>query len=210
MIELNLLPKEFRKKKQASNQLTEIPVVVISACIVVFVVLIHILLVFFDARNNAVLKKLEQRWDQIQPQSKETEELSRNIVSIEKKVIAIREIAKPGFSWARVLSGLNESIIDDIWLSGFDLSFSRGKGSAQDLPSAVNLTGYAFSETEKATSRVAKFIASLKNNEDFSRYFEDIEVQNIRNTEFAKTEVMIFRLICRVKSIDIVSIKGEK
>ncbi len=83
-------------------------------------------------------------------------------------------------------------------------------GMARGLPVSLDITGYALGESEVATSRVAKFIASLRKNRHFVLYFDDIELDDLRNEGVAKEEAMRFKLECRFKKIGKVSVDGTE
>ncbi len=70
------------------------------------------------------------------------------------------------------------------------------------LQGAVSLTimGNALGKSQEATSVVAKFINSLKTNKNFSRYFDEVELENMNSGSVAGEEVMIFKLECESKA----------
>jgi len=201
MIELNLLPKELRtKKKRRSTVKTHVVSVwAIVAGLAAAIVLTHLLLVLLVRINTDLSKTLEDKWQQIQPQRKRTEKLTAEISALERRVMAIREIAKPGLNWTKLLSGLNQAVIPNIWLSGLKLKFSDSAGE-KDLPSTLYINGYALGKSEEATAYVGKFITSLKETKDFSGYFDVIELQDMKNRNITGEEVMLFRMNCRFKS----------
>jgi cell division protein FtsB len=201
MIELNLLPRELRTKKKrlSTVKMHVVSVGAIVAGLAIVVVLTHLLLVLLVRINTDLSKTLEEKWQQIQPQRKRTEKLTAEISSLEKRVMAIREIAKPGLNWTKLLSGLNQAVRQNIWLSGLKLKFSDTAGE-KDLPSTLHITGYALGKSEEATAYVGKFITSLKETKDFSEHFDVIELQDMKNRDIAGEEVMLFRMNCRFKS----------
>ena len=116
---------------------------------------------------------------------------------------AIRKIAKPGISWAKILSGLNQAMIPNAWLSDFKLTFKTGgkrKGDEIGAPISLDLTGYAVGRSEVAMPTVGRFMESLKENKDFVEYFSEIELEDIRNYVISGEEVMLFKLVCEFKT----------
>jgi hypothetical protein len=137
----------------------------------------------------------------MQPQREKTDNIAKEINALDKRVEAMRKISKPDLEWARLLGGLNQAVIANVWLSEFQVRTSRigeSKGG-MDIPVSLDLTGYALGKSEIAMSTVGKFMESLKRSKDFSGYFEEIELQNIRNAMISGDEVMMFKLICRFK-----------
>ncbi len=193
MIELNLLPQELRnKKKDLFQGLPDIPLIPICVSVLVVLFTIHGALVFTTATNGKLLKKLETKWAEIQPDEKKTNEIAAETSLLEKKAAALREIAMPNISWAGLLKGLNKAIIANVWL--FELKLTG------DSPLVLEVSGYALGKSEKATSVAAKFITSLEMSKDFSDYFERIELENMQNSEFDGEECMTFKLVCVFKS----------
>ncbi|MFH1552650.1 MAG: hypothetical protein ABID83_03310 [Candidatus Omnitrophota bacterium] len=202
MIELNLLPKELRKKKKPPAQLPRIPVLPIAAGVAVVLVVMHILFVLFVMNNNRLSRTLKAKWEQIQPEREKTESIARETNALQRRITAVKEVSRPEISWARLLSGLSQAMIPNVWLSDFELKFDGRaynikKGS--ERPTTLILTGYALGKSEAATTAVAKLINSLKRDKDFSEYFADVELQDMRTHEIAGEEAMAFSLACDFK-----------
>ncbi|MFH1305874.1 MAG: hypothetical protein ABIH74_05700 [Candidatus Omnitrophota bacterium] len=213
MIELNLLPKELRKRKRQSVKMPKLPVLMLVIAVAAVIGVVQITLLVTLACKKRTLRRVEVQWEKMQPQREETERIAREIAALEKKVIAVRKIAKPQLNWTRLLSGLNQATISNIWLSEFELDFrdaagKKRKGVAE--PVTLSLTGYALGSGEEATSRVAKFITSLKSEKGFSDAFEDIELENMRSREVSGKEAMMFIISCRVKPVKTVPPPDDK
>jgi len=201
MIELNLLPKELRKKKKTQIEIPELPYLPIAGAILGVFFLVHIILFVLVGVNSRLVKHLEVKWDGMGPQREKTEELAVEINALEKRVNAVRKIVKPDLDWARLMSGLNDSVIAGVWLSEMSVTRKGAASAGRDgIPTALNISGYAVGRSEISMSVVGKFMESLKEDEDFYAYFEEIELQNIKNVTIAGEEVMMFRLICNLKS----------
>ena len=203
MIELNLLPKNLRRRKRRTStvQLPKIPVVPIALGVVAFLICAHILLVLLSFHSNAVYKRSVQTWKEMEPQRTATEEVINETAELDRKLNVIRGIAKPELDWARLLSGLNQAMMPSVWLATFDLVFAGNKKTSRltDIsgpPEFLELTGYGLGTSQEATSVVAKFINSLKGQNDFAEYFKEIELNNMRSGNVAGEEVMIFKLDC--------------
>lgn len=201
MIELNLLPKELRKKK-AKKQLPHIRIVPIAIAAAGAVVALYLVIAVFCVTNSLALKDLKAKLKEIQPQKEATERIATLTAELDKRVTSIRKIAKPRIAWARMMSGLNQAVIQGIWL--YEFRTMAGKGAQLDVNDAsslryLELSGYALGESERATALVAKFINSLKDSKDFSVYFEDIELQVIDSREVSGEKAMLFKLLCSFK-----------
>jgi hypothetical protein len=137
----------------------------------------------------------------------------REINGLENRLAAVRKIAKPDLDWARLLSGLNQAMIPNIWLYKFEPVFPKDRTRSSDpgrVPLGLELGGYALGTSGEATRNVGKFIKSLERYNDFFGYFDEIELENIRNQVIAGEEVMMFRLNCRFKPIELIAGEGKK
>lgn len=200
MIELNLLPKEMRRKKR-KMELPAIPFLQIAIGIVAVLVVCHILIVTLLFFRGGSLKKLKAEWESMQPQKEATDKVAKETNELEKRIAAIRKIAKPDISWTRLLSGLNQGMIPGIWLSNLNLKFQGRPYSPKTggNPTTLVLTGYALGKSEVGTASVARLINSLKRSKNFSEYFSEIELESMNAKEFQGEEAMFFRLECAFK-----------
>ena len=144
---------------------------------------------------------LTAKWDQMQPQKTKTDAIAKEINELQRRVEAIRKISKPDLDWARLMKGMNQAVIPNIWLSEFRVIYEkqRKKGPDEAPLESLDLTGYAVGKSEIAMSTVGKFMENLKRAANFSEYFGEIELQNIRNAMISGEEVMMFKLICKFK-----------
>ena len=213
MIELNLLPEELRKKKKHLAQMPRIPVLPVAAGVIGVLIVFHLLMVLLVKNKQDLSISLREKWDQLQPQREKTEKITEEIDRLRERIAAIKKIAKPDLDWSQLLTGLNQAMIPNVWLSDLELKF-QGKGMKRQkpggLPVALNITGYALGKSEEATSLVAKFITSLEKNKSFSVYFKGIELEDMRNLQIAGEEAMMFSLNCRFKTIETVPVEEKK
>ncbi len=197
MIELNLLPPELKKKKK-KKALPKIKALPITLGVIIALVFTHIILLFLVGNNVRLAHALGGKWDNMQPQREKTEKIIRQINYLDQKVAAVSKIAKPDLDWAKLLEGLNDAMVPNVWLSEFKPVYAKGaKAGNSYVPRSLDLTGYALGAD--ATAVVAKFINSLKKSAGFSGYFEEIVLQNMRSRQMAEEEVMMFKLTCQFK-----------
>ncbi|MGB3057506.1 MAG: hypothetical protein WBC16_05065, partial [Candidatus Omnitrophota bacterium] len=60
-----------------------------------------------------------------------------------------------------------------------------------------------------ALPNIGRFMESLKNIKDFSGYFREIELEDIRNYVISGEEVMMFKLVCHFKEIETVPVEKK-
>ncbi|MBF0217030.1 MAG: hypothetical protein HQL30_08570 [Candidatus Omnitrophica bacterium] len=196
MIELNLLPKELRKRKK--KLLPEIPILPIGASVLVVLIACNYFLSAVLKNKETAVLRAKKEWAVLEPQQKNAENLGKDVESIQKRLTAMERVTKPDLSWARLLSGLNSAVIPNVWLSVFESVQGGGSGNSGASGRAISLEGYALGKVE-ATSTVGKFIDSLKANPEFSDYFDEIKLDNMINKVVSGEEVMEFKLICRFR-----------
>jgi hypothetical protein len=206
MIELNLLPEKLRKKKKkkkSSVRLSGLPVIPGCLAAVGVLVALYLLLSLLNGINANLSVELTKKWEGMKPQREFVERVSVETRDLEKKLGSVEAIEGSGIDWTRLLMGLNEGFVSNIWLSNFRLDFGKDKllGAAGGArPKALELTGYALGRSETATLVVARFINSLKANGDFSSCIDDVELVEIKNVVISEEEAMQFKLICKFKA----------
>ncbi|MDD4956687.1 MAG: hypothetical protein PHH49_05415 [Candidatus Omnitrophica bacterium] len=212
MIEINLLPKELRKKRKEKEvkarptvrlTLPKIKAVPVVSLAVVVLILLHAGILFFAKSTGRTLDGLKSKWEQMEPQRAKIAKISSDTKLIEDKVRSLKSISRPQLNWTRILSGLNQSVISNVWLYELEVvskvSGAKGK-KLQGEPVSIDIKGYALGESDKATALVARFINSLKSNNKFAQYFDDIELDSINNSKITGQEVMRFQLDCKLKA----------
>ena len=215
MIELNLLPKELRNKKKKKRRdldltMPKIPAVLICICVLSFLIVLHVTLIFFVSNKTNLSNALKSQFDNALTQRKRAEKVNTQVETLQKKLDLVRKIIKPDISWTRLLNGLNQSVLSNMWISEVDVKFSSKQKRTQELPESLNIIGYSIGGSERATSSVAKFMVSLRNNPDFYGYFEEVELDSMKNRSYAGEEVMQFKLECSFKEREMVSFKDNK
>ena len=215
IIEINLLPEELRQRKNTSLEMPDIPLIPIAIGIAIVLVGIHLLSIFLVYNTQNLSSILQNKWEQMEPQRLKTEKVTIETNELRKKTESIRLIAQPQLNVTKLLDGLNRSMIPNIWLADMRMELieqktGKGKNISVSEDRLLDITGYALGRSEIATSNVAKFITSLKENENFSEYFDDIELDNMQNRNLLGEEVMRFKLSCKFKEKYLPEKKEEK
>jgi len=214
MIELNLLPQELRKKKRKKIELPEIPIIPIAIGFVGILVVIQLLILGLIFISNAQVGRLDKEWQGLAPKKSELDGIKQNISNTDKKIKAIEDLIEKRTSWSRIMNELSNSLTANIWLN--ELSYDervdvaasklRKRSSAKKSSSSkdkqsrtgiLRLSGSAAGRGEEATTYIARFITSLKDNEDFFEDFEDIELISIKKGSVAGQDVMNFIIACK-------------
>ena len=229
MIEINLLPEEFKRREPRFARLDlarfnagELPILKILAAAAGVPVIVSTALFLIGIYAKSNLSSLERTAREITPARKEAEVLQARVDTINKKVTAIDDLMVKRFGWAKKLDDLSGSVTPGIWLT--ELSYTEkmvdrsaplnatavkakpGSGAPKKNPPAAKtvvkhlvLSGYASGSGEDVTALVGKFIKSLKDNEDFYSDFGDIELGAIKRDKIEDQEVMNFKITCLFK-----------
>lgn len=200
MLEINLLPKELRRRRRDTGEAAKLMFFkALSVFIIVILVLVHGLMLFYQQGLRSDLEIIEEEYRALGSQREEVAAIADDIEELQTKVQAIRDIAGPEVQWADLLTGLNKAMIPNVWLSFIGNGESRTSGRvAQERADgrSISIRGYALGESEHATSLVAKFITSLQRENDFARFFKNIELDSMQSQRIEGDEVMMFVLKC--------------
>lgn len=191
MIEINLLPKELRKKKKVAFKMPEVNVKILPIGIGFFAILIltQLALGMAISSKTKAFESLNEEWNKIFPEKREVDALKKEVNEIERKVDIIDQLIVKRTLWSRKLSDLSNSMISGIWLT--KLSLQKNK--------QLNIEGNAYSSYGDETAVVGRFIKSLKENEDFFSDFSKIELGQIQRRSIKDAEVMRFVISCYFK-----------
>jgi len=229
MIEINLLPEEYRKKDAQAKRMDlakfnvqNLPLFKIAGAALAVMVAVPVLLFFIGLYARAHLSSMEKRYNQMAPAKVEADALKSEIEMVNKKMQAIDELMVKRFSWARKLNDLSDSVTPGIWLT--ELSYSeklterpvtinikgmkpKGQNDARKtvmekaLEKYLIISGYASGMGEDGTAAVGKFIKSLKDSSAFYSDFSGIELGAIKTDRIEDQEVMSFKITCMFKEM---------
>ncbi len=223
MIELNLLPREFKKNKRQLN-LPEIPLIPTAACIVGALILVQLFLGGLIFINKRQLAGMEKTWKALEPKKAELDKTKKEIASRARMTEAIDGLIEDQPDWARLLNELSNSMTPNIWLTelicgekskkhsmgspGTTRKMPVAKGPRGGVPAgAVKQTqpkfgtfvisGFAAGKGEETTANVARFIRALKENKNFFKDFSDVELVSMKKSVVEEQDVMNFTLACK-------------
>lgn len=204
MLEINLLPKEMRviKRQTVSDSVYFWPVVAVAVGVVGFLVFVYLLMGAISGAKFKAVERLETEWGSMMSRKLEFDKVSSEISELSKAVDSIREMSEPDVNWTMLLNGLGRAVTPGVWLSRLNL---EGQGRVFDYrdtnekPKGIVLTGHALGSSGVGTAEVAKFIASLKSTQDFEKFFQEIELVDMRAQPLLEHDTMFFRLKCDFK-----------
>ncbi|KPK99507.1 MAG: hypothetical protein AMJ90_09470 [candidate division Zixibacteria bacterium SM23_73_2] len=200
MIEINLLPKELRRKGKAFT-FTKAKFYFLIGCAGMALVLILLTVLQQGKVKNLDRRIIEAR--NRKSQLKETIQLVDALGDIKKKILdrmsVIENLDKDRSTWIEVAEDLSSRVPDNIWLSSFKETPPPAPGpkpaqedTLQNLEQTfvqenprVTIEGYAYSINNLAT-----FLTRLFR----SYHFQDIELAFIKAVEIDKQKVFSFQL----------------
>lgn len=213
MIEINLLPKELRKRKlELPNIFTHISFI----SVVAFILGIHLLLVIATTMKARKLDSYEKRWQEILPKKEEADKLKDELTEMRGKIDTVDSLVRGRISWAKKLSDLSDAIIHGVWLNRLWLerkivlekaeSTKSGEGGAgadaapkKVIVKTLHLNGSVIATGGEETAAIGRFIRGLKNNKGYFADFKEIEATSIQRSHLKDVEVMDFELLCYFK-----------
>jgi Tfp pilus assembly protein PilN len=199
MIEINLLPKELKRKGKGFAFGKSLVYLGATALILV------VLFVAVSILQSFKLKTLDKN---IAAAKKRTEELKKNIELVDalidlkgkllQRMSAIETLDKNRTTWVYILEDLSQRVPENLWLSvlreeeastvspkGTGADTTAPKVSLASLPRKMNMEGYAYS-----INSLALFLIELMKSD----YFKNMELQFIKKSETEKQKIFSFGL----------------
>ena len=182
MIEINLLPaKVMQRRKMWSFVIF----VAVSGLLVIFACIFF----FFSIKEEVKSAQIELAWvrervNEYQPMLKELQELKSKRLELVSRLSAIKDLVMGQLPWSLVLYEISKSLPDSIWLTELTKTI-------QGKEQVIAIQGYSLDETVD----IGRFVESLSR----SFLFEEIAVSNMSRSIIEETEVMDFRINCRLR-----------
>lgn len=183
MIEINLLPEQYRKKK--SNFSVKVNLGKYKTYIEKFIaapigilVLAVIMLVVYPGLQSKTLKRLDVRWKNVEKDYAEIDKLKSGQKRLQGLTDSISRITKDRIVWSEILNIVSDSLPPEIQLTELNSSTEEIK----DKPgmSALIISGIVpLYPGEKA---IGDFIKALNENKDFVKVFHNIEPPSTEST----------------------------
>jgi len=188
MIEINLLPKNLRKKKQfqfnLDLQANSVRLMGGGAIAGVLIVLI----IFFSVGasiRKAQVSRLIKREQGMAQQTSQAETISRDVSILNAKMAVLDEVIQRSFLWAEKLNQLSDLILPGIWFTRIYM----------DSGNRLILEGSVISKKEEAMASVGKFMKGLRENESFFKDFANVKLESVERKSLDKRDVVEFKVV---------------
>ncbi|MFH0839363.1 MAG: hypothetical protein V1893_04165 [Candidatus Omnitrophota bacterium] len=211
MIEINLLPEEYKKIKK--TRILVLPKGIkffISLWFFGLFLMLGLFLTITIEAKIVRLGKINKEWSLLQSKNKELEALKSQAVQLENEITAYKKIFTRSFFWSEKLNSISGNLVDGIWFTSLHIG-SGGAPASQisTLPSksvirSMVISGSVFSIADTGIDSLNQFIGNLKRDEEFSRDFKTIELTSVQSKKIADKEVQDFTVVLSLKEEEIV------
>lgn len=212
MIEINLLPKEYQKRKFKFS-LEKNTIYVVAAGVVVLILLAAYTFMFQVMPINKIGKNIiayQQEESKFDPQIAKIDSLENLKELIITRMTAIDILDRDRGAWIAVCSDLGSRVTDYLWVTEFkqlmpEIAINPKPGTNPEEGSAakpgakpagpqvdLNLRKATLKGQSFSLNSIATFIIRLKK----SPYFNNIELMNIKLTEQNNAEAYEFTINC--------------
>lgn len=178
MIEINLLPAEFRKKEKKDKKDSKMPELPYLRMFIIFfigLVAVEVLLFFFLLYQGQRSKELHMEAKHLAPDFERIKKIKLDTARTEAMQARLTELTTQPFHWTMLLAAISESVTEDIWLTSvetqkkivlFDMPKPKEKKEKKEKGKAADAKGKEKSAPEeKPRQRAATRQAKGKRNE---------------------------------------------
>ncbi|MDP2938776.1 MAG: PilN domain-containing protein [Candidatus Omnitrophota bacterium] len=193
MIDINLLPEKFRKKRRViEREVLVFPKEIIVGLIgglICLLIITHLILLTFLFSKKMQLSHLTKDWEKILPAKKEIDVFKNEIDSIESRMKSIALIRSgKKISWSQELNKISDCMVRGLWLTR--IYFGEG---------LLKIEGSGVSQKGQELINVGKFTSNLKEDKRFYEGLISLELTNIVRRNIKSTEVVDFIITASIK-----------
>jgi Tfp pilus assembly protein PilN len=196
-IEINLLPRELRKKAKIVS--IDKSITYIAGLVAILVILFVAVSVFQNIKLRALDVKIaeaQKKTDELKPNIELVDALTQVKDKIMQRMSAIEALDRSRSVWVRVLEDLSKRVPEYVWLSQLKEEESASPKADSLKPKApaptesqvrrVTLEGYSYS-----LNSLASFMIQLMQ----SRYFANMDLQYVKRAEIKELKTFSFQLV---------------
>lgn len=172
MIEINLLPQEYRP-----HESTNVPLMltILGGVVIVFGLFFYWMKVQGEVEAlNATIKELSDKKAELELDAKKVDKLVEEIERQKSRQETIIEISQSKVMWSQKLEQLSRIMAEhkNFWISQLQLSKTSGRSAGSTLAMRASGLHYDLSE-------VAKLQDALKNDQNFFYHFDALESYSV-------------------------------
>jgi len=184
MIEINLLPQELQVKTQEQkkdfkkNQVLYL--IPLGFCLLIAV---HICLGAVGGSLSLQYNGLDKKWKALEPQRKIAESANIKYAQFSQDAVATQQLVKERALWAEKLNLLSSEMPNGVWLTEINKTDKE-----------LVLDGSVISLEKQELNLINKFLSNLKDNKNFFKDFNTLELGPVRREVIGGYEVVEFVL----------------
>ena len=188
MIRINLLPPEARRKVSARKVLpVAVPWRRVGIGAAVFVAVSTVGLWAVNRVQAAMLGRLKAEWERLQPERTHLEESRRVFQSLQQRSQILHGVKAPEAKWAPRLNLFSDCLVSRLWFSSF--RWRQGERAR------VEGSTLASSAASPGSAPISRFLQRLKEHQEFSHRFREVELQSVEQRQIAGEEVVDFSIL---------------
>jgi Tfp pilus assembly protein PilN len=186
MIEINLLPKDYRKGS-GSFTFGKAGVYAVAAAAAVVVLLLSV--TFYQTRQLSRLEqdidRANQRAAMLRQDIQVVDALTDVKGKIQRRMSAVERLDRHRSAWVRILEDMARNVPEFVWLADFHEAAAAtpaadAPAGTPDMPTRpVEIRGYSFT-----LNALAAFMIRMMRSD----YFDNVELVDTRDTVFAENE----------------------
>lgn len=192
MIEINLLPGEFRKKEAIKLVLPEGPIK--KGLWFLFAVFLvgQILFTVWAVSQGFEVKRLRVQIAALKLQNRLVLQKKAETTLFMKRMEQIRTMTQRKFHWSLLLNAVSDSMTKGVWLQSLSAASPPAPKHVLKLEGSVVSPG-------QETAFIGRFIKELKDNSYLGNLLESVELSNINQRKIRDYDVYDFTLSCAFK-----------
>ena len=193
MIEINLVPEELRKKrKKSSTDKSPVPleiIIGIGGGFLVLLFLIHVGLSLFFMGQKIKNGQLEVQWQKLLPDKERVDVVTSEIRALENKKAQMQTVLlSNNILWAKKLNRISDDLPKGVWLRKVSLDHK-----------VFLIEGSAVARQYEEMINVHAFMTNLKNDIEFVKYFNEIEIGSMQRRKINEVEIADFVITIAIK-----------
>jgi hypothetical protein len=195
MIDINLVPEQLRKRRKSellSGGVFNIPkevMVGVGGGIIALLLAVDVL--FFMAKVVKFIQHqhVKSKWEAILPDKTNTDAIKKELQDLQKEVKSMKDIMEGHNAvWSQKLNVISDGLAKGIWIRKLTLNDKQ-----------LFIEGTTVSKEQNEMTNVGLFVSNLKDDEEFMKNFESIEVDHIQRRKNETLEVADFTILARLK-----------
>lgn len=184
MIEINLLPEEFKTKiKKAERDTKSKQILYIIPAVFAVLVVFHVILTLLLLSKSFQLGSLNAEMRKLEPQKKILQQYKSENEAISQDKNQILQLTNQRILWAQKLNRLSQDLPAGIW-------FNEIAYNAKDFV----ILGSAVSLQNADLALINKFIENLKSDYSFYGDFNKLELNSVQRKKIGGYDVADFTL----------------